>query len=180
MIYVHLADGFEEIEAVTIIDVLRRADLDVRFVSMEKNLLVRGAHDIHIEADVLFDDADYVKCEMIVLPGGMPGTKHLGEHKDLLAKIKEFNNKDKYLAAICAAPMVLAQAGILKDRAATIFQGMEDKLLDAKFKEESVVVDGKIITSRGPGTAFEFVLKLVEVFKDKSAADELRQAMMIK
>ena len=106
MIAIHLAEGFEEIEALTVADVLRRAGKDAQLVSVSGNLMVTGAHGITVKADCLFEDADYAACEMLVLPGGMPGTKHLGEHQGLCRLLREFANDRKYIAAICAAPMV--------------------------------------------------------------------------
>lgn len=179
MIYVHLADGFEEIEATTVVDVLRRAELEVKFVSIADTPTVMGAHNIAIKADLMFADTNYDVCDMILLPGGMPGTKNLAEHKGLCEKIREFDKKGKWLAAICAAPLVLAQCGVLKDTPATIFQGMESELLDAKFLPDRVVVSGNKITSRGPGTAFEFSLKIVELLKGGSLSSQLKDQMMV-
>jgi 4-methyl-5(b-hydroxyethyl)-thiazole monophosphate biosynthesis len=107
MVYVHLAEGFEEIEALTVVDVLRRADIDVKTVSITGNEIVRGAHDISVSADILFDKADYKSCQMIVLPGGMPGTANLAKHEGLAAQLTNFAEEGKWLSAICAAPSVL-------------------------------------------------------------------------
>ncbi|MBK5246567.1 MAG: DJ-1/PfpI family protein [Peptostreptococcaceae bacterium] len=179
MVYVHLAEGFEEIEAVTILDVLRRGGIQAFFVSMGKEKLVRGTHGILIEADITFETADYASCEMIALPGGMPGTKHLAENEELLTKIKEFYKQGKYLAAVCAAPMVFAEANILNGKNATIYPGMEDYLKGAKLSTNKVVVDGNIITSRGPGTSIEFALTIVETLMGQTVSDKLRKALVI-
>lgn len=179
MVYVHLADGFEEIEAVTILDVLRRGGIQAFFVSMGKEKFVRGAHGILIEADITFEAADYTSCDMIALPGGMPGTKHLAENEGLLKKIKEFNKQDKYLAAVCAAPMVFGEANILNGKNATIYPGMEAYLKGAKASTDKVVADGNIITSRGPGTSMEFALKIVETLMGPTVADKLRKDLVI-
>lgn len=179
MVYVHLADGFEEIEAVTILDVLRRGGIQAFFVSMEKEKLVHGAHGILIEADITFEKADYALCNMIVLPGGIPGTKHLMENEKLLTKIKEFDKQGKYLAAVCAAPMVFGAANILNGRNATIYPGMETYLKGAKASTNKVVTDGNIITSRGPGTSMEFALKIVEILMGQSVSDKLREDLII-
>jgi len=178
MIYVHLADGFEEIEAITIIDVLRRANLETASVSMTGDKSVRGAHDIWVDADILFEKADYERCDMIVLPGGMPGTMNLKAHAGLAGQIKDFALAGKYLAAICAAPLVLNAAGVLTDKNATIYPGMEEHLAGAKPQTDKVVKDGKIITSRGAGTAIEFSLTLVAVFLGQEKADQMRKAMV--
>lgn len=179
MVYIHLANGFEEIEAVTIVDILRRAEVQASFVSVEKEKSVRGTHGILIEADVTFEMADYDLCDMIVLPGGMPGTKNLAGNERLLIKIKEFNKQGKYLAAICAAPMVFAAATILNGKNATIYPGMEAYLEGAKLSTNKVVVDGNIITSRGPGTSMEFALKIVEILKGETVSEKLRKDLVI-
>lgn len=179
MIYIHLADGFEEIEAITVADVLRRAGITIKTVSMTGKLNVRGAHDISVMADLLFENANYGDCEMIVLPGGMPGTTNLASHQDLAKQIVSFANSGKWVAAICAAPMILGELSLLKGKKATIFPGMEEHLLGAKFTSEKVVVDGNIITSKGPGTAMEFALKLVEIVKGDQMTASLRKAMLV-
>lgn len=179
MVYVHLADGFEEIEALAVVDILRRAEIPVQSVSMTDALLVRGAHDIHIKADLTFEEADYDQCEMIVLPGGMPGTKNLAAHEGLSAKIKAFAEQDKWLAAICAAPSVLGGLSLLKGRRATSFPGFEDQMIGVDYTEDRVVCDGNFLTSRGPGTAIEFGLAIAALLKDEETAKKLRKAMIV-
>ena len=179
MIYVHLAEGFEEIEAVTILDILRRGKLQAEFVSMTGDKLVTGAHGIRVEADQLFEAVDYGQCRMIVLPGGMPGTKNLAENPALRKRIIDFAVQDKFLAAICAAPMVLGRAGILEGRKATIFPGMEGEIAMANFSSDRVVVDGNLITSRGPGTAAEFSLKLLELMAGKDVSEQIRKGLVL-
>lgn len=179
MVYVHLAEGVEEIEAVTIVDVLRRGGIEVKTVSISSDKLVTGAHDIVIAADMVYEEADYSSCDMIVLPGGMPGTKHLEEHQGLAEKIKQFVQENRYVAAICAAPMILGRLSLLEGKRATIYTDMEEHLKGAIFVEDPVVVDGRLITSRGPGTAAEFSLKLVELLKGAQEAENLRKAMIL-
>jgi len=179
MVYVHLADGFEEIEALTVVDVLRRADIAVKTVSITGNKMVRGAHNIMVAADLPFQEADYGKCEMIVLPGGMPGTANLAKHEGLAEQLNAFARNDKWLAAICAAPSVLGRLSLLKGKRATSFPGYEDQLAGAIYSEERVVRDGKLITSRGPGTAIEFSLELVTLLKNEQTAAALRNSMII-
>lgn len=178
MIYVHLADGFEEIEALTIVDILRRAELEVQTVSITGNKWVLGTHGVPVEADILYDDVDYEECEMLVLPGGMPGAKNLGEHQGLTNHIRCFAENEKYIAAICAAPMVFGAQGALDGKKATIYPGMESHLTGAKYQNEKVVVDGKIITSMGPATAMPFALKLVELLKGKAASELLASDLL--
>lgn len=179
MVYVHLADGFEEIEALTVVDVLRRADIAVKTVSMTDSKTVRGAHDIAVTADLLFPEADYGKAEMIVLPGGMPGTTNLAGHEGLAKQLVSFAQNGKWLAAICAAPSVLGRLSLLKGKCATSYPGYENQLIDADYTEERVVRDGTVITSRGPGTAIDFSLELVKVLKNEQTAAALRNAMIV-
>lgn len=170
MIYLFLANGFEEIEALTVVDLLRRADLQIKTVSIMEDRLVYGAHGIGVEADILFDQGDYDRGAMLVLPGGMPGTTNLCNHRALNEELKKFYQAGKPVAAICAAPMVLAKAGILKDHKATIYTGMEAELLEAEHGEGNVVVSGNVITSKGPGTAMDFALAIIEYLKGRDAA----------
>lgn len=179
-VYVHLATGFEEVEALTVVDVLRRAEIDVESVSVTGELLVEGAHGIKVQADLLFDEGDYDNLGMIVLPGGIPGTPNLANHKGLMKKVNDFAEAGRPLAAICAAPMILGEAGHLKDRKATIYPGMEEHLLGAIAGDGPVEIDGNFITSRGPGTAFEFALSLVEFIKGKEVAETVRKALLLK
>ena len=180
MIYVHLAEGFEEIEAVTIIDVLRRAELETESVSVTGSKWVKGAHGITVEADILYEEAEYENCDMIVLPGGIPGTPNLGAHEGLLARIKDFAGRGQHVAAICAAPMVLGKAGVLDGKKATIYPGMEEHLTGAKPLGDRVVRDGNIITSQSAGTAMAFAIALAEVFKGKEMAARLKKSMLVR
>lgn len=176
-ICIPLAEGFEETEAVTLIDVLRRADFQVKTASLGSNL-VQGAHDITVEADCLLKDISAKEFDMIILPGGMPGTKYLLESPIIKKLLEDFSKKDKYIGAICAAPMVLASAGLLENKAATSFPGTENKLGGAKVKTDRVVLDGNIITSKGPGTAMEFALAIVEKLAGIEKRDSLAEALI--
>lgn len=178
-ITVHLAEGFEEIEAVTVIDVLRRAGLNVFTVSMIGNLLVCGAHQIVIKADLLFDEVDYNKGMMIILPGGMPGSKNLDEHTGLKSHLIDYDNEGKFLAAICAAPLVLGNLGILKGRKAVCYPGFEAYLKDADVVLKPFVTDNKVITGRGVGAALQFSLEIVRVLKGEELAEKLRKSMLV-
>lgn len=177
-IAVHLAEGFEEIEAISIIDVLRRAEFNVATVSVTGKPEVTGKHDVTIIADKLFENVDYGKMDMIVLPGGMPGAKNLKEHEGLRKMILDFHKKDKPLGAICAAPMVYGDLGILKNKNATCFPGFEDELKGANITGAEVEADGKIITGKGAGVAVKFALQIVEFLKDKETADNLAEKMI--
>ena len=170
LVYLHLADGFEEIEALSVVDILRRAEVEIKTVSISGKKEVTGAHNITIVADILFENADYSKAEMIVLPGGMPGTLNLEKHKGLAEKIKEFYKKGKWLAAICAAPSILGKLELLKGKSATCYPGFEKYLIGADCSREPVIVSDKIIASRGPGTAMCFALELVKIIKGNELA----------
>jgi 4-methyl-5(b-hydroxyethyl)-thiazole monophosphate biosynthesis len=176
---VHLADGFEEIEAITIIDVLRRAEIDTITVSVTGNLEVAGAHQIVVMADVLFEDFDYTLTETIVLPGGMPGAANLNNHAGLNSKILQFNQLNKTLAAICAAPMVFGNLGILEGKKAVCYPGFEKFLKGADIQKLPVFESGNIITGCGPAAAIQFALKIVEKVTSKDKAEILASQMLV-
>lgn len=178
-VYLHLAEGFEEIEALGVVDVLRRANIVIETVSITGKKEVTGSHDIIIIADRLFEEADYDQVDMIVFPGGMPGAENLEKHEGLMEKIKEFNHQDKWIAAICAAPKILGKLGILKNKIATCYPGYEIELKGAQISYNPVVQSGKIITSRGPGTTILFALKIVEVLNGSDIADKLKAKMVV-
>lgn len=177
MVYIFLAEGFEEIEAIAVTDIIRRAGIDIKTVSIGKRT-VTGAHGISINSDLIMDEVKAHDCSMIILPGGMPGTKNLQNDKKLSELIDEFHIAGKYIAAICAAPMILGAKGFLDGERATIFPGMETHLGNAFVSEESAIVSGKIITGRGPGCAIDFALKIIEVLKDKESADAVKSALV--
>lgn len=176
-VYIFLADGYEEIEGLTVVDLLRRAKVDITMVSVTGNIMVTGSHGIASKADVLFEEANYEDADMLVLPGGMPGTKHLSEHKGLDKLLREFQAKGKMLAAICAAPSVLGSKGILEGISATCYPGFEDMLTGAKIKDKSVVADKNIVTSKGLGTAIDFSLALIERLVGKETAGDIAESI---
>ena len=178
-ITIHLAEGFEEIEAVTIIDVLRRAGLEVVIVSVTGSLIVKGSHNIELKADFLFEKVDYTKGQMIILPGGMPGTKNLNEHDGLKIQILKYHENNKYLAAICAAPIVFGNLGILKGKRAVCYPGFEEHLRGAEVSNNQCMIDNKLITARGVGAALNFSLELVRILVGEERAINLRKAMLI-
>lgn len=177
-VYIHLAEGFEEIEAITVVDVLRRVGINAEIVSVTNKREVCGSHNITVIADSLFENIDYSKGDMIVLPGGMPGTLNLSKHSGLIKKITEYNVQGKWVAAICAAPSILGKLGLLKDRDASCYPGFEEQLEGARVSYQTVVQSDNIITSRGPGTAIEFSLKIVEVLKNIEILKELKNSMV--
>lgn len=176
-ILLFLAEGFEEIEALTVVDLLRRANLDITMVAIGETLEVTGSHQICVKADVLLKDISW-EADMLVLPGGMPGTLNLGACNVLTEKLKEFSETGKKVAAICAAPSVLGKNNILQGKKATCYPGFEEQLLGATYKKESVVVDGNVITSRGMGTAIEFGLTIIEQFLGSEKAKEIEESII--
>jgi 4-methyl-5(b-hydroxyethyl)-thiazole monophosphate biosynthesis len=177
--FVHFADGFEEIEALTIVDVLRREDIPTLMVSVTGKLLVTGAHSIAIQTDILFEQADYEEAEILILPGGQPGTNNLKAHQGLKDKLLKFHKDGKKIAAICAAPMVLGAINILKGEKAVCFPGIEKELIGATISYEPALTSGNIITGRGPGTALDFALEIVTVLKGEASANKLAQTMLV-
>lgn len=175
---VFLADGFEEIEGLTVVDLLRRAGVTVTTVSITGEHTIHGAHGINVQADKLFEEVDYKKQEMAVLPGGMPGTLHLGEHDGVKKVLKQYYNEGKYIAAICAAPSILGKYGMLKGRKATSYPSFEEALDGAAYVYDEVAVDDFIITSRGMGTAIPFSLKLIEKLIDADKAEEIGKSII--
>lgn len=178
MIYVFLANGFEETEAVVPIDILRRAGFDVKLISITDELLVTSSHGVTIKADTTFDETNFNDAEMLFLPGGMPGTKNLDAHAGLCELLQDSAEKGVKLAAICAAPSVFGNLGLLNGKEATCYPGYEDQLMGASVSENPVVVSDNFITARGAGVAMKFALKLVEVLKGKKIAEELAAAII--
>lgn len=179
MVYVHLADGFEEVEALTVVDLLRRANIDAKTVSVEQDKTVEGAHGIKVEADLLFENADYDKCEMVVLPGGMPGAENLKKHKGLYDVIEEFSQKGKELAAICAAPMVLDGHAALAGKTVTIYPGFEQQLASVSPISADIVDDGNVLTGKGPAFAMKFTLAIIEKLKGIEAAEAVAKGLLL-
>lgn len=178
-VLVPLAEGFEEIEAVTIIDVLRRAGLRVTVAGLRPGQ-VTGAHGIALGVDASLDEVDSGRVAMLVLPGGMPGTTNLMEDERVIGLVRELHAAGKPTAAICAAPMVLARAGVLGEARATSHPSVRDRLGKARVvAEERVVRSGSVVTSQGPGTALEFALALVEELQGPAQAKKLAEDMLV-
>ena len=177
-ILVPLANGFEEIEAVNVIDILRRGDVDVVTAGLKEGL-VEGSHKIKVLPDTTLDKIDYLDFDGLVLPGGAPGFVNLGNDERILNMAREMDRAGKIVAAICAAPSVLIKAGVLQGRRATVSpSGKAQVEACADFCEDRVVVDGNLITSRSPGTALEFALKLVEVLEGKEKMMQVKAQTM--
>ncbi len=170
---IFLADGFEEVEALTVVDLVRRAGIDMKMVSITGKKQVVGAHKIVVEADVLFEDADLASADGLVLPGGMPGTRNLEAFAPLIEGLKKANAEGRLVAAICAAPLILGKNHILEGKKASCYPGFEGDLLGAKVSEDPVSVDGNAITSRGVGTAILFAGEIITYLDNKAKAEEV-------
>ena len=176
--YIFLAEGFEEIEAITTIDILKRGGIDIQMISITDNKIVKGAHEIPVECDNLFNESDLSNGSILILPGGMPGTRNLQKYKPLEELINKYHEDGKYIAAICAAPVILGGLGILKGKNATSYPGFEEELTGANLSKEKVVKDGKIITSRGPATAIPFALKVLETLSDEDNSSTVSSGLL--
>lgn len=159
-----LKDGFEEIEALAPLDVLRRLNCNIKLVSMTNKLEVLSSHGVTIKADVLYNE-NLLDSEGVIIPGGMPGAVNLRDDDRVIKLITKFNEEKKLIAAICAGPIVLGQAGILTNHKATSYPGFENELNCLKYLDEKVVISENIITSRGPATAFDFAFAIAEYLK---------------
>ena len=172
------ATGFEEVEALTVVDLLRRAEIVCDIVALDGASEIAGSHGIAVCADKAFGDVNVDGYDALLLPGGQPGTKNLGNDERVLSLLREFNRAGKLTAAICAAPTVLAKAGLLEGKRATCYPGLEGKLTGATPGAEAVIADGTVITSRGVGTAIPFALSLVEYLDSKERADALAESIV--
>lgn len=179
-VLVPLAGGFEEIEAVTVVDLLRRAGIEVHTASLD-GPQVTGSHGIALLADIALDAAVADDYDMVVLPGGMPGAAHLKNDPRVISLLRRFAAAGRYTAAICAAPSVLAHAGLLEERAATSFPGFldADSAPGIRLRDDAVVVDGKVVTSRGAGTAMEFGLALIELLEGAEARRQVEERLQL-
>ena len=177
-IFVFLTSGFEEIEAVATVDVLRRAGLNVRTVSLTGQQTVVGSHNIPVTADMLFEQVPFDAADMLVLPGGTPA---YNDHEGLKKEIKAFYDNGGKVAAICASPMVFGGLGILEGRKATCYPGFEKYLEGANLQTyRAVIVDGNVITGKGPGLTVDFALTLVEIMAGKEKRDQVAGQLLVK
>ncbi len=176
-VYLVLTDGFEESEALATVDILRRGGVAVTTVSLTANKSVTGGHDISVKADCLFAEADFDEANMLIIPGG---TTAFNDHEGLKTQVKHFVEADKKVAAICAAPMVLGGLGVLQGKKATCYPSFEEYLVGADVQlGEAVVVDGHIITGRGPGLAMEFALTLLGELKGEAIRQEVAEQLLL-
>lgn len=174
---VYFATGYEEIEALSVVDILRRGKVEVLMVGVNDQTVI-GAHNISINMDTTLDQMSHDDIDMMILPGGGLGTRNLAASKALASQLKAFKEQGKWLAAICAAPSVLGELGLLEGEKATCYPGFEEKLLGSLYENERVVVSNRIITGVGPGASLEFGYKVLEIIQGKEAADEVKKGML--
>lgn len=174
---VFVAEGFEEIEALTVVDVLRRAEVECDICSL-KGEYISGAHDIVIKADINIDEIDGRQYDGLILPGGMPGAENLRTNLKVIEIVKDFCNSGKLTSAICAAPIVLEKAEVVNGRKITSYPSFKNKLGNCIYSEEPVVLDGNILTSRGPATALDFSYKILEFFGLFEELEQLKEGML--
>ncbi len=179
MFLVPIANGSEEIEFTTIVDVLRRAGAEVTTTSLSDKKEIKASRFVKIVADELFCDINPDDYDMIILPGGGPGSDFMKQHTPLLDTLTSFNKAGKMIGAICAGPTVLESIGLLKGKNATCYPTLSEKLASAKYSTDRVVVDGNIITSQGPGTSFEFALKIIELLISEEISNKLRKELLL-
>lgn len=177
-IAIFFANGYEEIEGLTVVDICRRCDLEIDMVSITQEDMVTGSHGISVKMDKTFPQVNFEEYDMLVLPGGMPGTKNLEAHEGLMAKVDAFYTVGKYIGAICAAPSVFGHRGILKGRNACCYPSFESHLEGANVSTNPVEIDGKVITSRGMGTAIDFALAIVSVFCGEEKAEAMAKSIV--
>lgn len=176
-IAVFFAEGFEEIEALTVVDICRRCGLETEMVSVTEERCVRSSHGVAVETDKTLSQAEFDGYDMLVLPGGMPGTKNLEACGELMAWLDRFYEDGRYIGAICAAPSVFGHRGILRGRKACCYPGFESHLQGAEVTEGPVEIAGHVVTSRGMGTALDFALAIAEIFGGKDRARQMAETV---
>ena len=179
-IAVFFANGYEEIEALTVVDLTRRAGIETWMVSITDEKAVTGSHSITVSMDKTLAEVDFEQVDMIVLPGGMPGTLNLEACVPLMEKVKEFDKAGKYISAICAAPTVFGHLGLLNGKKACCYPSMEDGLVGAEVTYESTAMAEHILTSRGMGTAIDFGLQIIARFQGQDAAEDMAKKIVYK
>ncbi len=178
-ILIPLSPGFEETEAITLIDILRRAKINVTTAGLTAGPIT-GSHNIAVIPDTPLSKIDKDAFDMILLPGGQPGTDNMLKNDTVIEIIRDFQNNNKITAAICAAPSVLAAAGILDGKNVTSYPGYEEKLGKVNYSKQSVVIDGTVMTSRGAGTAAEFAFAIIALLENRETANKIKKAMLYK
>ena len=176
--YIFTAEDLEEVECLTVVDLLRRGGVDCSMVSLTEDLEIRGSHGIRMMADLIYGEADMEEADALILPGGMPGTLHLAEDRRLAEDLVKAKSSGKLVCAICAAPRVLGGLGLLQGEKATCHPGHEEFLAGAELTENEVEISGNIITSRGLGTAIPFALAILEKLRGREEAEKVRKAIV--
>ena len=175
---IFIADGCEEVEALTVVDIVRRAKLEIDMISINGTKQVTSSRNVTFMTDTTKEEADFSAYDGIILPGGMPGTKNLEHCEELMKQVDAFMKDGKLVCAICAAPSILGHRGHLQGRKATVYPGMEGELTGAEWTADKAVTDGNIITARGMGCAIAFGLAIIEKLKGEQAADEMAQKVV--
>lgn len=175
MVNILLANGFEEVEALTPCDMLRRAEIEVNLVSAQEDLYVTGNHGICVKCDKMLDEIS--ECDMVILPGGLPGVPNLMANKSVMDLVAAQIKNNKRVGAICAAPWILGELGLTDGRKATCYPGFEDKLKGAEISSEKAVTDGLVTTSKAAGTAMDFAFEIIKVLKGKEVADKVKNSI---
>ena len=178
MVYEFLATGFEEVEALAPVDILRRGGVEIKTVSVTGDLVVESAHGVGIRADLLFDEADLASADLLMLPGGLPGATNLNAHEGLRRALTEHNAKGRRIAAICAAPLVLGGLGLLEGRRATCYPGFEKYMTGATYTAELFTTDGNITTGRGPAAVLPYSYAILEQLAGADTAKAVRDGMI--
>lgn len=177
-VYVFLADGFEEVEALAVVDLLRRAEVDTTMIAVSDTIEIIGGHGIVVTADKVFEEVSFDDVDMIFLPGGTTGVRNLGKCEGLCQKIVEFSEEGKMIAGICAAPTLLHKLGVLNGKNATCYRDLAGELVNANYIDANVVVDGNVITSQGFGTSTDLGLALIEHFRGREEAKRIQHSVM--
>lgn len=177
---IFLAPGYEEVEMLSVVDILRRCKISIDIISTTDTLEVTGSHNITVKADMLFDEADFDEAQMIILPGGIPGTPNLLAFTPLTDKIRQFAEQGKWLSAVCAAPTIFSALGLLNRKEATCHPDHIPNLTGANYVEEAVVTDGIFITSRGMGTSIEFAAAIAKRFTGEETVEKVLKAIIYK
>ncbi|MDO4159625.1 MAG: DJ-1/PfpI family protein [Prevotellaceae bacterium] len=177
-VYEFLGTGFEDIEALIPLDIMRRGGVDFKLVSITGNKVVESSHGVKIEADLLFEEADLSDADLLMLPGGLPGADNLNAHEGLKKALVEQNEKGKLIGAICAAPLVLGGLGLVKGKRATCYPGFEKFLTGAEYTQELFTVDGNIITGEGPAATLPYAYKLLSILTNEETSRGIQDGMM--
>ena len=177
-VYEFLADGFEEVEALAPVDIFRRAGVDIETVSVTGSQIVMSAHNVGIKADWLFEETDLSDADVLMLPGGLPGATNLNDHEPLKAALKAQAEKGGYVAAICAAPLVLGGLGLLNGKNATCYPGFEIYMKGALYTKQLYTIDGNIITGEGPAASFPYAYAILGLLIGEENVEPIREGMM--